>query len=259
MDWNKIRKEYETTSITLKALADKHSIKLGTVKSRKSREKWIREETKKDATKKGATKKKKVAQEKGCNQESKHHNIEYSKTFDEVDELNDKQRLFCIHYINSFNATQAAIKAGYSADTAHVQGSRLLNNVKVIEQIKHIKKNMQHGLFVDGMDVINKLIKIAFADITDYVEFDKYTVNIKNSNEVDGSIIQEIKQGREGVSIKLHDKMKALEKLEKYFDILPDHHKRKLEEEKSMLDKKKHELDKRIVELREREESKKDW
>lgn len=51
MNWEKIREEYESTDITLKALADKHEIKLGTLKSRKSREKWERDATeKKDAT-----------------------------------------------------------------------------------------------------------------------------------------------------------------------------------------------------------------
>src|SRR5690625_5288261 len=56
MNWDEIRKEWETSKITLSALADKHNVKLGTLKSRKSREKWSR-----DATKKDATKSKKVA------------------------------------------------------------------------------------------------------------------------------------------------------------------------------------------------------
>ncbi|WP_336883810.1 hypothetical protein [Priestia koreensis] len=57
MNWEQIRQEYESTDITLKALAEKHDIKLGTLKSRKSREKWIREAPQKDATrtKKGAS------------------------------------------------------------------------------------------------------------------------------------------------------------------------------------------------------------
>ncbi|MBN6206370.1 hypothetical protein JYK21_07885 [Ralstonia pickettii] len=49
--WDEIRKEWETTKITLAALAEKHGVKLGTLKSRKSREKWSRGATKKDATK----------------------------------------------------------------------------------------------------------------------------------------------------------------------------------------------------------------
>lgn len=52
MDWNEIRKEWETTEITLAELAEKHGVKLGTLKSRKSREKWARDATKK---KKAAT------------------------------------------------------------------------------------------------------------------------------------------------------------------------------------------------------------
>ncbi|MBT2599099.1 MULTISPECIES: phage terminase small subunit [unclassified Oceanobacillus] len=59
MNWDKIRTEWETSNITLKDLAAKHDIKLGTLKSRKSREGWSR-----DATKKGATKSKKVATRK---------------------------------------------------------------------------------------------------------------------------------------------------------------------------------------------------
>jgi len=52
-NWNKIREEWETTKITFKALAEKHDVKEGTLKSRRSREKWTRN--------KGATKKKKDA------------------------------------------------------------------------------------------------------------------------------------------------------------------------------------------------------
>ncbi|WP_017795174.1 phage terminase small subunit [Oceanobacillus kimchii] len=60
MKWDNIKKEWETSKITLKDLAAKYEIKLGTLKSRKSREGWSREATKKDATKskKVATKKK---------------------------------------------------------------------------------------------------------------------------------------------------------------------------------------------------------
>lgn len=49
-NWENIRSEWETSKITLKVLADKHDIKLGTLKSRKSREKWSKDATKKDAT-----------------------------------------------------------------------------------------------------------------------------------------------------------------------------------------------------------------
>lgn len=49
-NWEDIRNEWESTKITLAALAEKHDIKIGTLKSRKSREGWSRDPTKKDAT-----------------------------------------------------------------------------------------------------------------------------------------------------------------------------------------------------------------
>lgn len=49
-NWDEIQKEWETTKITLAALAEKHDVKLGTLKSRKSRDKWSRGAVKKDAT-----------------------------------------------------------------------------------------------------------------------------------------------------------------------------------------------------------------
>lgn len=251
MNWDKIKQEYESTDITLKALAVKHNIKLGTLKSRKSRESWSRGSPKKDATKskKDATPKQKVATKKRIEE----------PTFEPVvesDELTDRQRLFCIYYVKSFNATMAAIKAGYSPDTAHVQGSRLLRNVKVAEEIKAIKADMTQGVFIDAMDVLNKYVKIAFADISDYATFGKkeiqvigmdgpvedeggnpvmQEVNYVDFNEsvtVDGTIITEVKQGKDGISIKLADKMKALEMLTKYFDLLSDNDKKRLQEEK---------------------------
>ncbi|RKD75216.1 terminase small subunit [Sinobaca qinghaiensis] len=142
MNWETIRNEYETTSITLKALSEKHAIKLGTLKSRKSREEWNRDatQTKKVATNKsppGAKPKKDT------------------KPIVESEKLTEKQRLFCMHYLKSFNATQSAIKAGYSKDSAHVQGPRLLGNVRVGDYIRQLKEEIQAQLFVSAADVLN--------------------------------------------------------------------------------------------------------
>ena len=51
-NWNKIREDWETTKITFKALSEKYDVKEGTLKSRRSREKWTKDATNiKDATK----------------------------------------------------------------------------------------------------------------------------------------------------------------------------------------------------------------
>ncbi|WP_017728510.1 terminase small subunit [Halalkalibacterium ligniniphilum] len=241
MNWEEIRKEYETTTITLKALAEKHDIKLGTLKSRKSREGWER-----DAPKKDATKPKKVA----TNQQRD----ATPQPIIENDDLNDRQKMFCLYYIKYYNATKAYQKAyGCAYSTAMVEGHRSLRNPKISEEIERLKAEQQSGVFLDAQAVLQKYIDIAFADITDFATFGKKEVivdyedtedgrkpikefynyvDFKESSEIDGTVVTEVKQGKDGISVKLADKMKALEMLTKYFDLLSENDKKKLQEEK---------------------------
>ncbi|WP_137744848.1 terminase small subunit [Robertmurraya siralis] len=225
-NWEEIRKEFESSKITLAALAEKHGIKLGTLKSRKSREGWSRGSPKKDATKN-----KKVAT---------------VEPVIESTDLTDKQELFCLYYIKYFNATKAYQKAYECAySTAMVNGHGLLRNPKIATEIERLKRERQQGIFLEAQDILQKYIDIAFADITDFVEFGReevlddlgnpFEVNrvkFKESTEVDGTLITEVKQGKDGVSVKLADKMKALEMLSKYFDLLSENDKKRLQEEK---------------------------
>ncbi|MBB6446543.1 terminase small subunit [Bacillus benzoevorans] len=63
-----------------------------------------------------------------------------------MEELTEKQVAFVIEYLKDFNATQAAIRAGYSKNGADVQGSRLLGNVRVQESLIKFKYEMIKGL-----------------------------------------------------------------------------------------------------------------
>ncbi|MCU5706137.1 terminase small subunit [Bacillus wiedmannii] len=174
----------------------------------------------------------------------------------EDEELTEKERLFCLYYVKYFNGTQAALKAGYSKDGAHVQASRLLRRERVSSYIKELKGELIENVFVEAMDVLKEYIKIAFADITNYVTFGQKEVpvmgmfgpmkdedgnevtrivnyvDLHEADRVDGSIITEVKQGKDGISVKLADKMKALDKLAQYFDLVPDNFKRQIEEER---------------------------
>jgi phage terminase small subunit len=242
VNWDEIRKEYETSKVTLAALAEKYQIKLGTLKSRKSREGWSRGSPKKDATKR-----KKVA------------SIE---PVIETDELNDKQKMFCLYYIKYFNATKAYMKAyGVDRNTAESIAYRLMGKDGVRKEIERLKQERFNGVLLDAQAVLQKYIDIAFADITDFVEFgqekrpeldhnleplidengDEVTysysyVNFKNADEVDGTVITEVKKGKDGVSLKLADKMKALEFLSKYTDLLSDNDRKRLQDEKLKAD-----------------------
>lgn len=198
-------------------------------------------------------------------------------------ELTEKQRLFCLYYIKSFNATQAAIKAGYSPDTAHVIGHENLRKPNIAKEIRRLKSQLQEELFIDAMDVLNRYIKIAFADMTDFVEFGQEEVPVigmygpieiedpetgekkpltkkvnvikfKDSAHVDGGLICQIKQGKDGTSIKLEDRQKALDKLAQYFDLFPDKFQRKIEEAKLKIAQQKLELEKLKADTGEDEE-----
>src|SRR5690606_30997375 len=121
---------------------------------------------------------------------------------------------------------------------AAVRGATLMKDKRVIETIKKIKRLMHENIYIKAHDIINEYIKIAFADITDYVTFVGNKVELKPSTQVDATIITENKQGRDGITLKMADKMKALERLEKIFDDVPD---RRLE-----LDREKFELTKEL-------------
>ncbi|KIL35155.1 cell division protein FtsK [Cohnella kolymensis] len=183
--------------------------------------------------------------------------------------LTPKQRIFVMEYLRDFNATRAAIAAGYSKKTAYQIGFALLKNVDIQNVIKRHSETALGEIGMNVQRVLLEYMKIAFTDITDLLDFgqkdeplftdegpamDPMTgeqmtykrnfVAFKNSDEVDGTVISEVKQGKDGVSIKLHDKMKALDALTKYIDLLPDKHKRMIEEEKLKLDKERFEFEK---------------
>jgi phage terminase small subunit len=79
--------------------------------------------------------------------------------------LNARQQKFILEYQLDQVATQAAIRAGYSAGTAHVQGSRLLSNAKVREAIAKAQAKAADKAEVTIERVLKEYARIAFADI----------------------------------------------------------------------------------------------
>ena len=152
-------------------------------------------------------------------------------------ELTDKQQLFCIHYIRCFNATKAYQKAyGVDYATAASIGYRLLEKDGVKQEIHRLKQDRLNREFLSESDVFQKYMDIAFADVTDFVEFGNEDVdvildtgerktitvshvNIKNDADVDGTIISEVSKRKDGVKVKLADRMKALQWLTDHMDL----------------------------------------
>lgn len=263
VDWKKIKKEYigSNGKVILKDLADKHGAKIGTLRSRKSRENWD------DEISNATQRDKNVATQNKAKEINKNNKKTSEETIvEEVIEnktLTDEQQLFCVYYIKCFNATKAYQKAyGCSYESANSHGYKLLSNVVIKEQILRLKQNRFNRAMLNEDDIFQKYMDIAFTDISDFVEFGTeelpkldvntgkqaldeegnplfYTRNyvyFKNSAEVDGTLLSEVKQGKDGVSVKLQDKMKALQWLSDRMDLLTTYNKEKLQLEKDKLE-----------------------
>lgn len=83
--------------------------------------------------------------------------------------LTAKQKTFVEEYLVDLNATQAAIRAGYSAKTANEQGSRLLANVKVREAVQEAMDKRSVRTEITADNVLHEIAKLAFSNMMDYI------------------------------------------------------------------------------------------
>lgn len=247
-------KQLYEQGMKLVEIASQLNVSDGTVRSWKNRFNW---DNKKTATLQNA--KCNVAKDKKINNLSIKEPVadEVNVVLKNV-ELTEKQRLFCLYFIKSFNASKAYQKA-YECDyaTAMANGSSLLRNTKVKKQIEQLKQDRLNREFLTEADIFQRYMDIAFADMNDFVEFGQEevpviakngpvqikdkdtgeekilteTVNVlhfKESSEVDGTLISEIKEGKNGVSIKLADRMKALEWLAEHMNMATEEQKARI-------------------------------
>ena len=108
--------------------------------------------------------------------------------------LNAKRKRFSQEYVIDLNATQAAIRAGYSKRTAKSQGQRLLTNVDIQNYISELKKGVSEELKITHQDVLKKLQKWVESDITEVLglsldEIKALPIQLKN-------LITEVKHNR---------------------------------------------------------------
>lgn len=138
-------------------------------------------------------------------------------------QLTDLQRKFLYEYLTDFNATQAAIRAGYSKKTAAAAASRLLRNVKVQEELQKLQKEIYSNSEIEIKNIIEHLADIAFYDVNDYLEVEEGIAmklrDIEALPPCKRKAIKTIKNGKFGIEIDFCDRTKALEKLMDYFGI----------------------------------------
>src|ERR1017187_1712634 len=94
--------------------------------------------------------------------------------------LTDKQRTFCNEYVIELNATNAAIKAGYSEDSARSTGSHLLDDPDVGAYIRRLQEDKFLKLRLTAEDVLMELMRIGFAE----VDFEEETQDTRHPQDV---------------------------------------------------------------------------
>lgn len=146
--------------------------------------------------------------------------------------ITDKQRAFVDEYLIDLNATRA-YKAVYKSckkdETARVNGSRLLTNANVVAYLSQRQRDIQRRTEVTQDKVVQELAAIAFADIADYVQVKDHgglpMVEIVPTEDIPAdkrAAIASIKQGNNGIEVKLHNKLDALDKLGRHLGMFKD-------------------------------------
>lgn len=142
--------------------------------------------------------------------------------------MTENQKRFADEYLIDLNATRA-YKSAYpnvtNEDSARKAGSRLLTNVDILNYIHERIRERQKRTEITQDMVVEELASIAFAKATDYVEIKGGRVCIKDTNLLSDAQIRAIagiKEGANGIEIKVNDKEKALELLGRHLGMFKD-------------------------------------
>ena len=140
--------------------------------------------------------------------------------------MTEKQKRFVEEYLIDLNATQAAIRAGYSPDTAKSIGSENLTKPDLQARIAKAMAERSKRTGVNADRVVMELAKIAFVNAGDVIDAETATLKPDAAKE-DTAAIQSVKVktfGEDGLEreIKMADKLKALELLGKHLGMFKD-------------------------------------
>lgn len=164
--------------------------------------------------------------------------------------MTERQQRFCDEYLIDLNATQAAIRAGYTAKYANTNAAKLLQNTTIAEYIAQRKAERVQRTEITQDMVLRELANIAFSNAADYAAVVEKDVVLTGENgtaikvyDEDGNPVKYktvepvltseltedqkralsvIKKGRDGFEVKPYDKVKALELLGKHLGMWTD-------------------------------------
>lgn len=145
-------------------------------------------------------------------------------------ELTDKQERFCQEYLKDANATQAAIRAGYSEKTARSLGQRLLTNVDIKNRLDKLREPLEEQTTVSRNRIIEEYAKIAFSNVKDIFMVDNQLMNVCQMDDDVAAAVSSVETYEDfdpvtkqivGTTkkVKLYDKIRALDSLGKIYGI----------------------------------------
>ncbi|WP_312697145.1 terminase small subunit [Sphingobacterium mizutaii] len=159
--------------------------------------------------------------------------------------LTDKQQRFVEEYMVDLNATQAAIRAGYSQDTAKEIGCENLTKPNIQEAIQKRKQELSEQTGVSAQRIIEEYAKIAFSDVRNILTVDGGLKDASEWEDDSAGAIASIKSFEvttpEGEKlgtnreVKMYDKLRALEALGKHIGLFEKDNKQKQAEVQNII------------------------
>lgn len=149
--------------------------------------------------------------------------------------LTGKQRMFVAEYLADLNATQAAIRAGYSPSGAGTAGWQNLRKPKIQTAIAEAQAPRLAKLDMDAEAVLTELGRIAQANVLDYMRIGDDGVPVVDLSRLDRHraaalsevVVEDFTRGRNAdgrearrIRFRLHDKLTALRELARHFDLV---------------------------------------
>lgn len=167
-------------------------------------------------------------------------------TWSEITEpLNESQCSFAEHFAKTNNTRLSAEKAGYVVPIGSSIPYKLLNTDGVVDYIRWIKIRAADQMLIDVNDLISMYARMAMYDVSDYVDLIDGKMIVKDLENIDTQIVQEIKETKHGtIEIKFADRIKALDRLAEYISGTPADYRMKLEQQKLDILQEKLELEK---------------
>lgn len=136
---------------------------------------------------------------------------------------NQRHELFAQYIAQGLGVEEAYMKAGYLPHSS--SASRLLADARIKNRVEELQKAGAERTEITVARVLEELAKVAFADMSQYGEWNGNRFILKDSKTLPPeltAVVSEVKNTKEGIAFKLHDKLSALEKIGKHFAMFTD-------------------------------------